>query len=104
MVQRTWRARSAPVNAARKDAAWTSQHSLDLRGSVPLPGGQWYVRIIAGPERRSQQRLEQEGQTRLLLRLVIYAVVVGLPFWLVACAAIAAHLLKSALQHDFFDF
>ncbi|MEH2412291.1 hypothetical protein [Nostoc sp.] len=37
-----------------------SRHSLDIRVSVPIPGLRFYLVLLAGSERRSQQRLQNE--------------------------------------------
>ncbi|MEH1935379.1 MAG: hypothetical protein V7L14_17115 [Nostoc sp.] len=37
-----------------------TRHSLDIRVSVPIPGLRFYLVLLAGSERRSQQRLQNE--------------------------------------------
>ncbi len=37
-----------------------TRHSLDIRVSVPIPGLGFYLVLLAGSERRSQQRLQYE--------------------------------------------
>ncbi|MBN3872107.1 hypothetical protein [Nostoc sp. JL33] len=37
-----------------------ARHSLDIRVSVPIPGLRFYLVLLAGSERRSQQRLQNE--------------------------------------------
>ncbi|MHC5730697.1 MAG: hypothetical protein ACYTXY_42640, partial [Nostoc sp.] len=37
-----------------------ARHSLDIRVSVPIPGLRFYLVLLAGTERRSQQRLQNE--------------------------------------------
>ena len=46
-----------PAAQARE---WTSQHPINLRVSLPLPFGRWYVTLVAGRERRGKDRLKQE--------------------------------------------
>lgn len=36
------------------------QHPLNLRVSLPIPLGSWYVTLVAGKERRCKERLVQE--------------------------------------------
>lgn len=36
------------------------QHPLNLRVTLPLPFRRWYVTLVAGPERRSTERLTAE--------------------------------------------
>jgi len=42
------------------------KHPLDIRVSVPLLFGRWYVTLVAGPERRSKERLISEREKRPL--------------------------------------
>lgn len=37
---------------------WTSQHPLDLRVTLPIPGLRFYMVLLGGPEKRSKQRLQ----------------------------------------------
>jgi|GEM_PF-4978774 len=39
---------------------WGGQHPINLRVTLPLPFRRWYVTLVAGPERRSKDRLKQE--------------------------------------------
>lgn len=82
---------------------WTGNHTIDLRASIPLPTGRWYVTILAGRERRSADRLAQEGQTNWMRRAAVYMLIMAALLWLVVCAIVIAYLLKSALGLDFFD-
>ena len=80
---------SSAASKPRPAAAWTGAHRVDLRASVPLPGGRWYVTILAGPERRSADRLREEGQTHWLRRATVYVMLMSLALWLVVCALAA---------------
>ncbi|WP_427160855.1 hypothetical protein ACQFX9_04295 [Aliinostoc sp. HNIBRCY26] len=51
----------AAVTRAFGYNAWTSNHPLDLRFTLPIPGLRFYMVLIGGPERRSKERL-QEGK------------------------------------------
>ena len=42
------------------------QHPLNLRVSLPLPFGRWYVTLIAGPERRRKERRIEERKKHSL--------------------------------------
>lgn len=51
---------SPPANQNRHQYAgreWTSDHPLNLRMSVPLPFGRYYITVVAGRERRARARL-----------------------------------------------
>lgn len=82
---------------------WSGRHRIDLRASVPLPGGRWYVTILAGRERRSPDRLRAEGQTHWLRRATVYVMLMSLVLWLAVCVLVAIYLVKSALGLDLFD-
>ena len=41
---------------------WAKQHPINLRVTLPLPFKRWYVTLVAGPERRSDERLQQERE------------------------------------------
>ena len=45
---------------ATQNREWTGHHPINLRVTLPLPFRRWYVTLVAGPERRSIERLEQE--------------------------------------------
>jgi hypothetical protein len=49
---------------ARALAPQRSPHWIDFKTSVPLPGLGIYVALMVGRERRSRERLRQEGQLR----------------------------------------
>ncbi len=39
---------------------WTSEHPLNIRMSIPLVFGRYYVTIVAGKERRARARLAKD--------------------------------------------
>lgn len=41
------------------DRVWIA-HPVDIRLSLPLPFGRYYLTLVAGPERRAEPRLSQE--------------------------------------------
>jgi hypothetical protein len=87
----------------RSTGSWSGGHRIDLRASVPLPGGRWYVTILAGPERRSEERLREEGQTHWLRRATVYVMLLSLALWLVVCIIALVYLAKSTLGIDIID-
>ncbi len=52
------------LDAMRQAIAQPRKHSVDLRCSIPLIAQRFYVVILAGPERRSQERLRREKKER----------------------------------------
>lgn len=47
------------------DRVWVA-HPVDIRLSLPLPFGRYYLTLVAGPERRSATRLADDRRTRPL--------------------------------------
>ncbi|MCC6466753.1 MAG: hypothetical protein IT563_00415 [Alphaproteobacteria bacterium] len=47
------------------DRVWVA-HPVDIRVSLPLPFGRYYLTLVAGPERRSAARLAGDRQARPL--------------------------------------
>jgi len=43
------------------DRVWVA-HPVDIRVSLPLPFGRYYLTLVAGPERRAQPRLSVERE------------------------------------------
>lgn len=48
---------------AAADRPWR-RHPVDFHVSIPLPGCPFFIRLVAGPERRSAVRREIESRTR----------------------------------------
>ncbi len=92
----------SPATAPRA-RVWNGNHRIDLRASIPLPTGRWYVTIVAGPERRSAERLRSEGQMHWLRQSAIYVMLMSLALWLMVCAVALIYLLKIALDIDLFE-
>lgn len=46
--------------------AWSNEHPVNLRMSVPLPHGRYYVALVAGRERRSAARRAADARNRPL--------------------------------------
>lgn len=49
-----------PTHGPGHGAAWSGRHTVDVRISIPLPFGRWYLTVVAGRERRSPERLVRE--------------------------------------------
>lgn len=49
-----------PAQSATYSREWTNRHPINLRATLPLPFGRWYVTLVAGRERRGKERLVQE--------------------------------------------
>ncbi len=72
--------RGAPGTAQRSAPGGESwgRHPVNLRLSIPLPFGRYYVTLVAGKERRSADRLVSERRKHALLTLGNVAVFFGL--------------------------
>lgn len=74
-------------------------HRIDLRTSVPLLGKRYYITLLAGPERRSLERLEKEGQLDARKAVLVYAAIASAllaPLFVVALASAALSKLTGA--------
>ena len=70
------------------DTPWGNDHPVNIRLSIPLPAGRWYVTVLAGRERRDAERRREERQKHSLLTsgnmafLFIVGVVIGGGCWM----------------------
>lgn len=58
-----------PATGSTADAprwAWSNEHPVNLRMSIPLPHGRYYVALVAGKERRSAARRAADARNRPL--------------------------------------
>ena len=60
---------SASVRKAPGGEPWGNDHPVNIRLSIPLPLGRYYVTIVAGKERRSDERLGSERKKHPLMKL-----------------------------------
>ncbi len=73
--------RDAPGIAQRSapgGESWGNDHPVNLRFSIPLPFGRYYVTLAAGNERRGTERLASERRKHPLLTFGNVAVFFGL--------------------------
>ncbi len=72
--------RGAPSIAQRSAPGGESwgRHPVNLRFSIPLPFGRYYVTLVAGKERRGTERLASERRKHPLLTFGNVAVFFGL--------------------------
>lgn len=84
------------------------RHRVTYRISVPIMGSRYYFALFFGKEKRSGERLDQEGQSRSIGSLLVRAAMV---LWLMSSLVVAITLagifilyaLKSILGVDLFD-
>ncbi len=60
---------SASVRKAPGGEPWGNDHPVNIRLSIPLLVGRYYVTIVAGKERRSGERLASERKKHPLMKL-----------------------------------
>ncbi|MFV0294724.1 MAG: hypothetical protein ACK5JT_01210 [Hyphomicrobiaceae bacterium] len=85
-------------------SAWKAKHLFDYQVSLRFFGLAYYFRLMAGRERRSLERLRQEGQVGLkatsTAMVVLLVMLSGLITLLVL---LALYAMKTLLGFDFFD-
>lgn len=80
------------------DAAHDGHHAADLKLSVPFWGSRFYIRFLAGPERRNMARLQQEGQVGALRITLFYAAVAfALVAVVLAGGALFSYLIEATI-------
>ncbi len=60
---------SASVRKAPGGEPWGNDHPVNIRLSIPLLFGRYYMTIVAGKERRSGERLASERKKHPLMKL-----------------------------------
>ncbi len=84
--------REAPQDTRR----WSNDHPVNIRLSVPLLFGRFYITIVAGKERRSAERLSQErarhplATAGNLLFMMGFGTLIGMGFLFAVSMAIRA--------------
>jgi len=76
---------AAPAQHEFEARAWSSDHPVNLRLSLPLPFGRYYVTLVAGKERRCAERRAEERRKHPLLTpgnviFLLLSILVGLAF------------------------
>jgi hypothetical protein len=82
---------------AAADRPWR-RHPVDIHLSVPLPGYPIFIRLVAGPERRSPIRREVERRTRRSPWLANLLFVFGAVGLFYSAIIIGALLLTAILE------
>ena len=70
------------TESVRRDAReWSSDHPVNIRLSIPLGIGRYYLTIVGGKERRAPERLADERKNHPLLKagnVLAFAIVIAL--------------------------
>jgi len=85
------------IALAAADRPWKT-HPVDIRFTIPLPFGSFYVTVVAGRERRSTARRAVEGQSRKLVRFGNVMFVLATVGVFYAALITAALLLTAILE------
>lgn len=85
------------IAIAAADRPWKT-HPVDIRFTIPLPFGRFYVTVVAGRERRSPARRASDGQGRELVRFGNVMFVLATVGVFYAALITAALLLTSILE------
>lgn len=81
-----------------------THHLVEYRVSVPIGRKRYYATFYFGPERRSRERLEREGQTQLAsVSLFYFVVLIAITGAATLAAGALLYVVKSALGIDLFD-
>ena len=74
------RTSTAPIKHQYAGREWTSDHPLNIRISLPLGFGRYYITIVAGKERRARARLAMDKREHPLDRTgnVIFLFLIGI--------------------------
>lgn len=78
-------------------------HGLALRASFHWITGRYFVALLAGPERRSEQRLRAEGQTIVPVGISVFVFLGLLVCYGVVPLAFILYLVKTALRINVMD-
>lgn len=104
------RAQFTPQHLAALEVAITRSrprpdyHKADLRVSVPFFGKRYYMRFLAGTERRSKSRLEHEGQNRLSRQsLMVTVLISGVVTTALIAMIFGFYILKTLAGVDIFE-
>ena len=88
--------------SAPEDVAWGNAHPIDLRLSIPLPFGRYYITLVAGRERRGPKRRAEDRLIHPILCTgnVIVLFLVGSVLGLAALALIQFGTILALEQAD----
>ncbi len=85
------------ISIAAADRPWKT-HPVDIRFTLPLPFGSYYVTVVAGRERRSPTRRAVDGQSHRLMRFSNMMFVLATVGVFYAALITAALLLTAILE------
>ena len=77
---------------------WGNDHSVNIRFSIPLLFGRYYVTLIAGKEHRSGERLASERKKHPLMKLGNLAVMAAFG---TICGLLALSMFQLAIAYIF---
>ena len=73
-------------------------HPIDIRLSIPLPFGRYYLALVLGPERRNPERRKEEGKSRPVMTAANIFFILAIIFVFYGALGIAALLLTRIIE------
>jgi hypothetical protein len=77
--------------------AW-GEHPIDIRLSIPLPFGRYYLALVLGPERRNDERRKTESASHRVMTPANLAFILGIVVAFYGILGIAALLLTRIIE------
>lgn len=73
-------------------------HPVDIRFSIPLPFGRYYVALVLGPERRNEERRRTESESRPVMTAanILFILTIVVAFY--GILGVAALLLTRIIE------
>jgi hypothetical protein len=85
------------IAQAAAPRAW-NDHRVDIRLSIPLPFGRYYLALVAGPERRPPQRRTADSAAHRLMTFANMAFVLAIVVVFYGVLGLAALLLTRIIE------
>jgi len=83
---------------ARATAPRWFEHPVDIRLSIPLPFGRYYLALVLGPERRSDERRQAERSSHRVMTPTNVLFILGIVVAFYGILGIAALLLTRIIE------
>jgi hypothetical protein len=74
------------------------KHPVDIRVSIPLPFGRYYLALVLGPERRNDERRREDGESRRIMTPANVLFILTIVVMFYGVLGIAALLLTRIIE------
>jgi hypothetical protein len=74
------------------------EHPIDIRVSIPLPFGRYYLALVLGPERRSEERRRTESDSRPIMTAANILFILTIVVMFYGVLGVAALLLTRIIE------